>query len=166
MLNEIDLSRLFRERAEHLARPRGIKPVLGEAALAFRLREDSYALALSALVEVAPLTSVTPIPAAPEMLLGVANQRGDIRPVLDLHRMLGLPPPPADTPAHLLFLRRPQGPVAVRVEALLGSMRLGELSPPPQGGRFTQGVTTDGIILLAPDQILDLDFLTTRHTPE
>ena len=35
---------------------------------------------------------LTPVPGAPDSIRGVINLRGDVVTVLDLHRLLGLPP--------------------------------------------------------------------------
>lgn len=47
------------------------------------------ALPLAALVEVAELAEVTPLPLAPGWLAGVTNLRGSVLPVVDLVSLLG-----------------------------------------------------------------------------
>lgn len=62
-------------------------------ALLLPLGRDWYALPLVNVREVVPAPAVTPVPGAPAWLLGVANLRGQILPVLDTAHRLGLPSP-------------------------------------------------------------------------
>jgi purine-binding chemotaxis protein CheW len=79
----------------------GQPPVQGEAgsaesAGAFRMciltfEKESLAIDLSQVREVFKIDSITPVPGMPPALVGVANIRGSIVPVVDLHPSLGLP---------------------------------------------------------------------------
>jgi purine-binding chemotaxis protein CheW len=51
---------------------------------------EHYALPVSAVLEIAELGHVTPVPGAPSGVLGVRNLRGQVIPVIDLATMLGL----------------------------------------------------------------------------
>src|SRR5436190_24269224 len=51
---------------------------------------EHYALPVDGVLEVAEVTQVTPVPGAPAAILGVANLRGQIIPVVDLALLLGL----------------------------------------------------------------------------
>jgi purine-binding chemotaxis protein CheW len=59
-------------------------------ALLVPLHADLYALELTAVREVLPLPALTPLPGAPASLLGVFNLRGEIVPLFDTARLLGL----------------------------------------------------------------------------
>lgn len=79
----------------------GQPPVQGEAgsaesAGAFRIcivtiDTECLAIDLSQVREVFKIDSITPVPGMPPVLVGVANIRGSIVPVVDLHPLLGLP---------------------------------------------------------------------------
>lgn len=69
----------------------GAEPVGTRAVIAFRLGEESYALALEAVEEVAPGGAVRRRPDLPGALCGAVRVRGGEVPVLDLRRRLGLP---------------------------------------------------------------------------
>jgi purine-binding chemotaxis protein CheW len=79
----------------------GQPPVEGEAgsaesAGAFRMciltfEQECLAIDLSQVREVFKIGSITPVPGMPPALVGVANIRGSIVPVVDLHPSLGLP---------------------------------------------------------------------------
>ncbi|MBM4460631.1 MAG: purine-binding chemotaxis protein CheW [Chloroflexi bacterium] len=66
----------------------------GEAAhwLVFQLQSRCYALAVHDVVEVLRIAALTPLPEAPVWLAGLLNLRGQVIPVLDVGRRLGLPP--------------------------------------------------------------------------
>ncbi len=60
----------------------------GEKYLVFFLDEELYAVATKQIAEVSPPLAVTPLPNAPEWLLGVANLRNEIIPVVSLPTLL------------------------------------------------------------------------------
>jgi purine-binding chemotaxis protein CheW len=51
---------------------------------------EHYALPVAAVIEIAELGQVTPVPGAPSGVLGVRNLRGQVIPVIDLATMLDL----------------------------------------------------------------------------
>jgi purine-binding chemotaxis protein CheW len=53
--------------------------------------QEFLAIDLSQVREVFKIDSITPVPGMPPALVGVANIRGSIVPVVDLHPSLGLP---------------------------------------------------------------------------
>ena len=56
-----------------------------------RFQDERLAVELSQVREICKLESVTPVPGMPQALVGVANLRGNIVPVVDLYPSLGLP---------------------------------------------------------------------------
>lgn len=87
-----ELSELWRERARILAE---VPPAeeTGEqlAVLAFQLGEETYGLELKCLSETRRSVPVRRLPGGPRHLLGAANLRGELVPVVDLCPILGLP---------------------------------------------------------------------------
>ena len=59
--------------------------------LCFSLDDRRYALELDDVRKVLRAVAVSPLPDAPEVVLGLINVRGRILPVIDLRRRLGLP---------------------------------------------------------------------------
>ncbi len=55
-----------------------------------RLAAETYAVPVSNVVEIASLGDLAAVPGAPPEILGVRNLRGQILPVIDLARILGL----------------------------------------------------------------------------
>lgn len=143
----------------------------GQPVLCFAVAAETYAVPLDDLTEVMPLSAWTPVPGLPQHLLGVVNVRGEIRPVLDLHAMLTLPPPESGSLCSVAFLRAGGGrEIGVRVDALerIRFIDPAALTRPHEAGnglpqRFVAGITPDTIILLDVRQVLALDVLRDRR---
>ena len=58
--------------------------------LTFRLDDALYALASEHVLEVIHVPSVARVPLSPRALLGVANLRGTVLPLVDLRGLLGM----------------------------------------------------------------------------
>lgn len=61
---------------------------IGEKYLVFFLGEELYAVATSQISEVAPPLPITPLPNAPDWLMGIANLRNEIISVVFLPKLL------------------------------------------------------------------------------
>ncbi|MDO8606661.1 MAG: chemotaxis protein CheW [Phaeospirillum sp.] len=163
---------LLQARTRRLAAPRGIVAdgPKGIDVLNCRIASERYGVALDSLSEVMPLGSWTPVPGQPQYLLGVTNLRGEIRPVLDLHSLLGLEPPAADARTWVIFIDDEGAEIGLRVDALERIVALdpATLTNPQNSGnglpqRFVTGIGpgcgSDALILLDTRQILALDVL-------
>jgi purine-binding chemotaxis protein CheW len=149
-------------RAARLA-AEGVQAAAADAAsllvLAFRTGGERCALEVGELAEIAPLSRWTPLPDAPPEHVGVVNRRGEIQPVADLARLLGLPAAAGAEGGYVLTLNTPGQPVGVRVDAIEDMLRLGrqELQPPPLRGslaRYARGMAPDGRVLLSVPELL------------
>lgn len=82
--------RVLRERAENLARKRAVGDVEETTEfVTLDLAGVGYAVEASAVREVFALRDLTPLPTAPEWVLGITNVRGKIVAVIDLLVALG-----------------------------------------------------------------------------
>lgn len=63
-----------------------------QQALTFMLGTETYAVDVLRVREIKVWSRVTPIPLSSSHVLGVLNLRGEIVPVVDLRRLLALPP--------------------------------------------------------------------------
>ena len=70
----------------------------------FALGEERLALPMSAVREIVRPLPLAPVPRAPELLLGLANLRGRVLPVLDLRRLVGAEPREPDDATRVLVL--------------------------------------------------------------
>ena len=65
----------------------GNSPKEGEKYVAFYLDEKLYAVHSKQVIEVISFLSITPLPFVPEWIIGIANLRGEITPVVDLRKL-------------------------------------------------------------------------------
>jgi purine-binding chemotaxis protein CheW len=80
----------------------------------FTLGEQRYGLRLSAVERVVRAVEVTPLPAAPEVVLGVINLAGRVVPVMSARQRFGLPEKEIDLSDQFIIAR-----AAIRTVALL-----------------------------------------------
>jgi purine-binding chemotaxis protein CheW len=129
--------------ARHMASP-------GVPALVFRLGQDRYAIELQALAEVLPQTGCIAVPGARPEFAGVINLRGELRPVVNLARLLSRETSP--TASFVLMSHRGIGFAVERVEGLLEVHRE-ELTRPVEG-RYYQGLASGNVMLLDIEALL------------
>jgi purine-binding chemotaxis protein CheW len=60
----------------------------------FRIGGEDYAIDIMRVREIIPPRPITPVPRAPAFLEGVIRLRGEVVPVLDVRKRLGVPPAP------------------------------------------------------------------------
>ena len=73
---------------------KGKSPRMGDLSgmglVIFRLEDQRYALDLAAVERVVRSVEITPLPGAPDIIIGAINVAGRVLPVLDVRRRLGL----------------------------------------------------------------------------
>lgn len=94
---------------------------MGGEAVVVRLGAGRFAADLDAVAEVGRLPAVTRVPGAPTWLAGVANWRGRLLPVLDLHILLGAESGPMGGSARLVVLTADAISVGIVVDAVEGT---------------------------------------------
>ena len=152
---------VFRQRAARLAGP--LEADHGAAqdisVLVFGMGSDRYGIELPRLLEIVPHPLCAPVPGAPPQLAGVLLVRGEIHPVLELSRLLGLPDLPPDDPGSVLLIRREPRPFGLRVERVEGirALRPEECGPARPGTRRVKWITPDLLSILDPEELLKED---------
>jgi purine-binding chemotaxis protein CheW len=101
-------------------------------AIVLPIGEDRYGIELTDVREVVPEPLLTPVPGAPAAVLGVVNLRGEVVPVLDTARLLGLPPL-----THLAFAVIAECDAGLAGLAADGEPMTAGLYEPAGAGRFT-----------------------------
>ena len=86
----------------------------------FSLDECYYALDLSVVERTERMVEVTPLPQAPEIVVGVIDVRGRIVPVLNIRKRFRLPERPLALTDQLLMARTAGRAIAFAVDAVLG----------------------------------------------
>lgn len=91
-------------------------------AVVFVLDDLRLALPLSAVERVVRAVEVTPLPQTPAAVAGVINIHGQIVPVVDLRRLLGMAGRDVDPGDHLIIARVAGRPMALLVDDVRGVM--------------------------------------------
>lgn len=91
-----------------------------EQLVVFFLDEQRYALRLSAVKRIVRAVEVTPLPAAPEIVLGVINAEGRIIPVVNIRRRFRLPETEMNLSDNLIIARTSKREVALLADFVSG----------------------------------------------
>lgn len=86
----------------------------------FALDDGVYALRLVTVEQVARMVSVTPLPKAPEIVMGIVNVRGRIVPVFDIRKRFRLPAREIAVTDQLIIVRTAWRAAAVVADAVTG----------------------------------------------
>jgi len=131
-----------------------------------RLGGSRFAVAMAGVAEVTALPAVTRLPGAPGWLVGVANWRGRMLPVIDIRTLVGVAVTPLASSARLVVVTAgPRGELTAGLvaEAVPGvydvavdAMSAPPATLPPEAARLVAGQVTDA---LGPIAVLDVDAL-------
>ncbi len=151
---------IFRKRAERLALRADGDAKAREAPveiLVFRAGEERYGIELRELSRVLARPRCAPVPGAPAALVGVVQVRGEIRPVWDLARLLGIGGREAANPEAVLIVRRPGGEAGLAADGVEGirTEDRDELQPVPEGPPGRRWTTKDLVVVLAVDELMN-----------
>lgn len=133
--------------------------------MVFALDDRRYGLPLSVVERVVRMVDVTPLPQAPEIVLGVVNVQGRVVPVLNLRRRFRLPERDLAFTDQLVIARTARRRVALAVDAATGVLEyatrqaVGARDIVP-GIEYVEGVVklADGLVLIHDlDEFLSLD---------
>ena len=86
----------------------------------FCLDEQRYALRLFAVEQIVRMVEITPLPKAPEIILGVVNIGGRIVPVFHIRKRFHLPGRDIGLSDHLIVARTARRTVALTADAVIG----------------------------------------------
>jgi chemotaxis signal transduction protein len=106
---------------------------------------ESYALPVDAVLEVAELEGITPVPGATPTVLGVRNLRGAVLPVVDLAGVLGLPR--ADGPRRIVVAAEGGRIAGLAVDSVAGVESLPDASEPADSPYLSGAALTDGVLV-------------------
>jgi purine-binding chemotaxis protein CheW len=97
---------------------------------------------------------VTPVPGAPKHIAGVISVRGEIRPLIDLKTLLGIPGE-APNPQYGLLLNKPSPGLGLQVDLVEGVGHFArEDAELVDISRYITGCTAGAGMLLSVDAVL------------
>ena len=131
----------------------------------FTLDESRFALKLAAVERVVRVVEITPLPKAPDIVLGIIDVQGGIIPVIDTRKRFRFPKRETQLNDQLIIARTAKRTVALLADDVTGVMacpkeRIVEAGKVVSGMAFVEGIVKidDGMILIHDlDAFLSLD---------
>jgi len=132
--------------------------------VSFNLDGGKFGVDILSVREILRMQPITRLPNVPDFIEGVINLRGEIIPVIDLRKRLGMPPKEADKKSRIVVIELDDKKVGLIVDMVSRVIRVDENSvePPPEAVKLDPRYIT-GIAKLEDDfmVILDLQGLIT-----
>lgn len=116
---------VWRARADRLSQRRTLAEENLWPVIVLGIGKERYGVDLSAVAEVLAPLPVTPVPGAPPIFSGVINVHGEIRPVIDLGRLLGMQTVSNGDAARVILLRNEGCEMGLRIDSVEEIRRIG-----------------------------------------
>jgi purine-binding chemotaxis protein CheW len=148
---------VLEERARLLARVPTPAPQAAEVltVTTFDLANERYAIETEHVREVVRPADITPVPGAPEFLVGLLNLRGEILAVIDLRGFFGVAAGALTARSRVLVLGGDRAEFGILADAAheVTMLRRDEIHEPPAsiagiGREYVKGVTQEALIVL------------------
>ena len=97
---------------------------LTEQLVVFSLDGQRYALRLSTVERVVRSVEVTPLPAAPEIVLGLINVEGQVIPAVNIRKRFRLPETELSLSDHIIIARGLRRKVALLADSVAGLIEI------------------------------------------
>lgn len=131
----------------------------------FALDDMHYALALASVERVIHAVAVTPLPDAPDVIIGVINVRGKVVPVADIRSRFGLASRDIACSDHIVVAQSARRTLALVADTVVGVLEYADSDIVPTqalipGMAYIEGIvrTRDGFVLIHDlDRLLSLD---------
>lgn len=133
--------------------------------LTFSLDNVFYGVDVNQVREVKNFEGATPVPCAPPYIKGVTNLRGEVVPVIDLRKRIGLNPRKENEPGIMMVIQD-KHPVGVIVDSVIEVLTL-QKKDIESGPESLIADRSDGVIGIAKhdqDLIVMLDILKVLST--
>jgi purine-binding chemotaxis protein CheW len=130
----------------------------------FALDDIAYALPLASVDRVVRAVEITPLPGAPDAILGVINVHGRIVVVADIRKRFGLPPREIELEDAIVIAHSASRPLAFVANAVHGVLDYGESDivdgeeiMPGTGPIAAVAKTREGLVIIQNlDEFLDI----------
>ncbi len=142
----------------------------------FLIESQAYAFRIEKIQEIVILDQVTRTPQVSDYVEGVCNLRGAIIPVINLRKLFGLVPRPADNDTRTIVVNVGERTMGCTVDMVSQVIRIPEdsIQPAPEtvtaeGANYISGFAKLGerlVILLDIDELLNPERLDRNRRPE
>jgi len=101
--------------------------------MGFKLADEEYAIDIMQIKEITIPGALTPIPRAPEYILGILSLRGSILPVFDAKKKIGLPSGERTDRTRIIVVKHHGEEVGILVDDITSAARISvpAIEPPP-----------------------------------
>jgi purine-binding chemotaxis protein CheW len=144
-------------RARDLARVPPRAPAAAEVleVVTFALANERYAVETRHTREVIRFTDFTPVPGAPDFLVGLVNLRGEVLAVFDLRKFFGVAEQGVTDLSRVIVLGGERAEFGVLADAVheVTALRIDEVAEPPGSvagvaREYLRGVTREALLVL------------------
>ena len=130
--------------------------------VSYRIGAQQFAIEIHRLTEVLSYSPITPLPGAPLFVEGMIDLRGELIPVIDLRKRMGLKEIRNQMQTRILITRIQQQKIGLIVDLAdqVYTVPVENIKAPPEGSEFILAVAKRDEELLV---ILDLERLLTEQ---
>ena len=131
----------------------------------FRLGDEIYGINVMQIREVLRHSEITPVPGAPDYVLGIINLRGNVVTVIDTRKRFGLAPGDIDDQSRIVIVEVDSQVIGMLVDSVadVTYLRQSEIETTPNIGndetsKFIQGVCNKNnelLILIELERMID-----------
>jgi len=138
----------------------------------FMLSNERYGIDARSVREVHVFKELTPLPGAPDFILGIINVRGQVISVTDLKSILSLPEVEPTEHSKVIILANSQMEFGILADAVLGARSLptSDIQPLPAIGSSKQnyfvGVSNEPTMILNANELLNDPALLVQQENE
>ena len=102
-----------------------------EKFIVFRLGDEEFGIGIRDVVEILKSQKISPIPELPDFMAGVITLRGEVIPLIDMRKRLGIRPVPRNE--RVVIAKEANEKVGLIVDEVreIAGFDPGEMSPPP-----------------------------------
>ncbi len=102
--------------------------------IAFRIGDQEFCVDIMCVREIRGWTKTTPLPHAPDYVIGVINLRGSVLPIMDLGARLGFKPTEASARHVIIVVQIGSQTVGLLVDAVSDILTVNseDIQPPPE----------------------------------
>ncbi len=146
----------------------GAKEALGqseEQLVAFQLDNETYGVNISIVREIIRLQTITEVPKTPYFVEGVINLRGNIIPVIDLHKRFDLSQKDQTQHSRIMVVEVEEVTVGMIVDSVSEVLRIpiDKIDPPPPAISGLDSAYLRGVGKLEDRLIMLLDLNQVLH---